>query len=115
MKHAIAMRLFSRRAVSTETAVHQIAAIRDFAGGLFRPEVFGKYEPPRKAFDPADTREAVQGLIEPQGTFLCKGAVQLSSEGQFGTSTIPPDSFATMVPEPMSLASATHFLHALDV
>jgi hypothetical protein len=70
MKNELAMVLRSRRSLTDSLAREQITALRDFGGGLMRPDKCGEFEPIRTPFDPADISEPIRWLNKPGGGFF---------------------------------------------
>ena len=91
MKNELEMKLFSRHTLTEPTARRQITALSDFGGGLMRPDKWGKAEPIRAPFDPADISAPIQWLIEPHGEFFYrKGRPAHVSGEMWGTGPIHP-------------------------
>jgi len=81
MRNELAMRLFSRRALTESVAREQIAAMSNFAGGLMRPDKCGEFEPIKKRFDLSDVRDPIRWLAKPHGEFLYQKGRPIQARG----------------------------------
>jgi len=82
MKNALVMALFSRQPLTESLAARQITALSDFGHGLMRPDKWGKAEPIRTPFDPADTSDPVKWLAEPHGEFFYRKGLPVYVSGE---------------------------------
>jgi hypothetical protein len=72
MKNPISMAMFSRRALTRETAGEQLDFLSSFEGGLLCPDTCSQYEPIRTSFDPGNIVDPVSWLAKPHGSFFYK-------------------------------------------
>lgn len=84
------MALFSRRALTESAAGKQIAALRDFWGGLMRPDTGSEFEPIKMAFDSADISKPTRWLAKPHGHFLYRKGHPLQTSGEMWNKARPP-------------------------
>lgn len=98
MKNELEMKLFSRHTLTEPTARRQITALSDFGGGLMRPDKWGKAEPIRAPFDPADISAPIQWLIEPHGEFFYRKGRPAHVSGEMWNRT---HSSAARFPSPL--------------
>jgi hypothetical protein len=89
MKNELAMVLFSRRSLTESAAREQIAALRDFGGGLMCPDTCSEFEPIKTVFDRADISGPIRWLAKPHGEFLYKKGHPLHMSGEMWNKTHP--------------------------
>ncbi len=89
MKNELAMRLFSRRPLTESVARDQIIALRDFCGGLMRPDRCSEFEPIRTSFDPSDISEPVRWLSKTGGEFFYQKGRPIHASGAMWNLTRP--------------------------
>jgi hypothetical protein len=89
MKNTLVMALFSRRSLTESVARQQITALGNFGDGLMCPDKWGKTEPIRTQFDPANISAPIRWLVEPHGEFFYRKGSPVQVSGEIWNLTHP--------------------------